>query len=100
MTWIIPPRGLSISAIRKKDTDSASGNTKRRTGPVRCELYPTNRLPQIAKKPIRAQAGGGIRFHHAACVYACEFNVSFMASTASAVTAVGRAIAPPIVHAQ
>ena len=38
---------------------------------------------------IRPHADGGMRFHHAAWVYPCEFSTSFMPATASAITGVG-----------
>src|SRR6185369_2071687 len=37
-------------------------------------------------------AGVGMRFHHAACVYPCEFNTSFMPEIASATSGVGCAV--------
>ena len=76
----MPPRGLSMSAIRKKEMDTTSGKTNIRVrSALACRApKPTNKLQQMAIAAIIPQAAGGIRFHHAACVYPCEFNTSFM----------------------
>ena len=38
---------------------------------------------------INPHADVGMRFHHAAWVYPCEFNTSFMPATARAIKGVG-----------
>ena len=47
----------------------------------------------MAIAAISTHAAGGIRFHHAACVYPCELSTSFMPETAKAITCVGCAMA-------
>ena len=69
-----------MSAIKKKEMDTTRGITKNKMGLafIRREPYPINRLQQMLMAAIRAQAGRGIRFHQAACVYPCEFSTSFI----------------------
>jgi hypothetical protein len=90
-TRMRPPRGLSMSAIRKNEIDTISVRTRNTTEPasVRWILKPISRLQQRAIASIKAHAATGIRFHHAACVYPCEFNTSFMPETTSAAKGVG-----------
>src|SRR5579863_872885 len=90
-----PPRGLSMSAMRRKEMDTTRGRTNNRPdfGPAVCAPYPINTLQEMAIAIIKVQAAVGIRFHHAACVYPCEFSTSFMPATASAITGDGCATA-------
>src|SRR5580698_8133857 len=84
---MIPLRGLSMSAMRKNEIDTIRVITRNtmNSAPLRRMQKPIRRLQQRAMLSIRDHAEGGIRFHHAACVYPCEFNTSFIPETASAV---------------
>src|ERR1700722_6911031 len=87
----MPLRGLSMSAMRKNEIDTISVMTRNTTNsaPLRRMQKPMRRLQQRAMANIRNHAEGGIRFHHAACVYPCEFNTSFIPETVNAVSGVG-----------
>src|SRR5579872_4671490 len=93
-----PSRGLSMSEIRKNAMDTATGAIRNRGRFVRCATYPINKLQLMATAAISTHAAMGIRFHHAACVYPCEFNTSFIPETARATVgvicapALGRAV--------
>src|SRR5262245_30435762 len=65
VTRITPPRGLSMSAIKKNEIDMIIGKISRNTL-VRCSPYPKSKLQEITIKPINAHAAPGIRFHQAA----------------------------------
>src|SRR5580658_4919123 len=90
-----PPRGLSMSAMRRNEMDTTRGSTNNRPdfGPAVCAPYPINRLQETAIDIIKVQAAVGMRFHHAACVYPWEFKTSFMPETARAITGDGCATA-------
>src|ERR1044071_8944138 len=67
-TRIGPPRGLSISAIRKNAVAAISGRISNNLD-SRCASLapkPTSALEQIAIATISPQAASGMRFHHAA----------------------------------
>ena len=63
-----PPRGLSMSAIKRNDMDTTRGRTNSRADftPALRAAYPTKRLQQMAIVIIKPQADFGMRFHHAA----------------------------------
>ena len=92
-TRMTPVRGLSISEIKKKAMDTAIGKIRNIRRPVRWAPYPISKLQQMAMTNINPQASIGMRFHHAACVYPCEFRTSFIPETARATIAVGCAAA-------
>ena len=81
--------------MREKEIETTSGKTNiRMLWALACRApYPTNTLQQTAIAAIIPQASGGIRFHHAACVYPWEFNTSFMPEMAKAMTGVGCEVA-------
>src|SRR4029077_19938983 len=93
-TRMVPPRGLSMSEIRKNAMDTVAGTIRNIRRSVRCAPYPISKLQQTAMAAISAQAAIGMRFHHAACVYPCEFSTSFMPETTRARGGVGCAAAP------
>jgi hypothetical protein len=65
VTRITPPRGLSMSAIKKNEIDMIIGKISRNIL-VRCSPYPKSKLQEIAINPINAHAAPGMRFHQAA----------------------------------
>src|SRR4029078_8847273 len=89
-----PPRGLSMSEIRKNAMDTATGTMRKMRRSVRRAPYPIRKLQQKEIATIRTHAAIGMRFHHAACVYPCEFSTSFMPETTRASGGVGCAAAP------
>src|SRR5215469_18750732 len=86
-----PPRGLSISAIRKRDTERAIGRIKRTEALLLCSPKPTSMLQKTATKINSIHAAVGMRFHQLAWVYPWEFNTSFMPESTTAATGVGSA---------
>src|SRR5215472_2433144 len=93
-TSMTPVRGLSMSEIKKNAMDTAIGKIRKIRRPVRWAPYPIRKLQQTAMTNINPQAGIGMRFHHAACVYPCEFRTSFIPETRRAKTAVGCILVP------
>ena len=84
-----------MSAISKNDIATTSGSTSSKPG-FRLGVARAVADQQVAAdgdRPISPHAACGIRFHHAAWVYPCEFSTSFMPATASAITGVGCATA-------
>src|ERR1017187_4484637 len=67
-TWMNPLRGLSMSAMRRKDMETTSGSMKSMMPFALRAPYPTSTLQQTAMAIIKAHADDGIRFHHAAWV--------------------------------
>src|SRR5277367_100786 len=88
-----PCRGLSMSAMRKSEMDRAIGKIRKSQGLLPYARQPVKRLQKMEIAITRVHAATGIRFHHAACVYPCEFNTSFMPATMRAATGVGCAAA-------
>ena len=79
--------------------DTATGRIRNMRQSVRRAPYPISTLQQTAIATINVHAARGTRFPHAACVYPCEFNTSFIPETASATTGVGSAAAArTVVH--
>ena len=73
--------------------DTAIGTIRNIRRSVRRAPYPINKLQPRAMATINTHAERGMRFHHAACVYPCEFNTSFMPEMARATIGVGWAAA-------
>ena len=62
-----PPRGLSMSEIRKNAMDTAIGTI--RNSADRSDVHRNlSTRSQMAMAAINTQAATGMRFHHAACV--------------------------------
>ena len=67
-----PPRGLSMSEIKKNAMDTTIGTTSSvRQSASMCAVSLINKLQLTAIAAIIPQAATGIRFHQAACVYPC-----------------------------
>src|SRR5579871_3218757 len=65
---MMPPRGLSMSAIRKKAIVRIVGNMTRVDCDVRRSLKPSRKLQTTATSIMSTHAPTGTRFHQAACV--------------------------------
>src|SRR5580765_5003576 len=81
-----------MSAISQNAMDTANGRIRNIRASLRRAPYPISKLQQKAIVTINPHAGVGMRFHHAACVYPCEFNTSFMPEMARATSGVGCAV--------
>ncbi len=86
-----PPRGLSRSAIRKKQTDTAIGTTRNASQSVRRARYPISQQQPMPMIVIRAHAATGMRFSHAAWLLRCELVTSFMPETRRPIRGAGTA---------
>ena len=77
-----PPRGLSVSEIKKNAIDTAIGAIRSMPRSVRCAPYPIRKLQQMAMATINAHAAIGSRFRRSAQVYAtCQIPQSSVAAT-------------------
>src|SRR5579871_1481977 len=88
-TWTTPPRGLSISAIRKNDTEAVIGTTRRSGELYRFAPKPSVKLAPKPTMTMSHHAGIGILSSHAATVASVELNTSFRPEATSAETGVG-----------
>jgi hypothetical protein len=91
VTRMTPPRGLSMSAISRKEIDTTSGTTSDRMPSSLGLRVPVTKQQITAEGNCRHQTPSaiGIRFHQAACVYPSEFDTSFMPVTTRVTIGVG-----------
>src|SRR5271155_125409 len=99
-TWTTPPRGLSMSAIRKRDTETVRGTTSNSSELKRLAPNPSVTLAPTPIITISHHAGIGIRSSQAAVVVSAELSTSFMPEATSAATGVGSAAANDRAEAQ